>query len=102
MPSPAPSAPASRAAFLAAVRAADLLTPAQLARAEEAVASSVNPTYAAHALVAAGLLTKFQAGRLLAGRSDGFHLGPYVVQEKIGDGAAGKVFRATHRAMGRA
>jgi serine/threonine protein kinase len=102
MPSPAPSAtPATGAEFLATIRTADLLSPTQLARAEAAVRSAPTSTHAAHALVAAGLLTKFQAGRLLTGRPDGFHLGPYVIQEKIGRGALGKVFRAKHRTMNR-
>src|SRR5581483_3759866 len=47
------------------------------------------------------LLTNFQAERLVAGRTDGFHLGAYVIQDEIGRGAAGRVYRAKHRTMNR-
>jgi serine/threonine-protein kinase len=56
---------------------------------------------AARYLVAAGLITHFQADRLLAGRTDGFVLGQYVIQEQVGCGAMGRVFKARHRAMNR-
>jgi serine/threonine-protein kinase len=102
MPSPVLTAPpATRAAFLATLRAAELLSPAQLARVEATLPPTTTPGRAAEALVTAGVLTKFQADRLLAGRTDGFHLGPYVIQEQIGRGATGKVFRAKHRMMNR-
>lgn len=102
MTPPATAAPDRRDAFLAAVGTADLLTPAQLTRAAEVVAA-VPPTArdAARALVAAGQLTRFQAERLLAGRTDGFHLGPYVVLEQVGQGAKGRVYKARHRTTNR-
>jgi serine/threonine-protein kinase len=78
------------------------LTRDQSVRMDEVVPLETSPHQAAHALVAAGLLTKFQAGRLLAGKANGFHVGPYIIQEKVGDGAMGKVFRAKHRTMQRA
>jgi serine/threonine-protein kinase len=46
-------------------------------------------------------LTKFQAERLLEGRSDGFHLGPYFIQEQVGRGSLGRVYKARHRTMNR-
>jgi serine/threonine-protein kinase len=98
----APAVNAEREAFLAAVRAAELVAPAQLARAEATVrADAASPAEAARALVAAGFLTKFQAERLLAGKTDGFHLGPYVVLDQIGRGPTGRVYKARHRAMNR-
>lgn len=102
MPSPTTTGPTTRAEFLTALRAACLLTRDQVASLDDIVPPEVNPARAAHALVAAGLITKFQAGRLLAGKSSGFHVGPYIIREKIGDGAMGKVFRAKHRTMHRA
>ena len=102
MPSPTITGPATRDEFLTALRAACLLTRDQLASLEDVVTPTSTPTQSAHALVAAGLLTKFQAGRLLAGKASGFHVGPYIIQEKVGDGAMGKVFRAKHRTMHRA
>ncbi|HEV3385167.1 MAG TPA: serine/threonine-protein kinase [Gemmata sp.] len=103
MTSPVPTAVSVvRDAFLESVRTAELLTPSQLARAEAAVSPDVaTSNEAARALVAAGYLTKFQAERLLAGRTDGFHLGPYIIQEQVGRGAMGRVYKARHRTMNR-
>ena len=88
--------------FLAALRTADLFAPMQLARAEAAVpADAATPADAAGALVASGFLTQFQAERLLAGKTDGFHLGPYVILEQVGRGTVGRVYKARHRTMNR-
>ncbi|MBA4187295.1 MAG: hypothetical protein C0467_04670 [Planctomycetaceae bacterium] len=99
-----PSAPAStaREKFLAAVRTANLFAPMQLAKVEAAVPASVaTTTDAARALIAAGHLTKFQAERLLAGKTDGFHLGPYVILDQVGRGPMGRVYKARHQTMNR-
>jgi serine/threonine-protein kinase len=97
---PATVAPHDRAALLDALRAADLLSPGQFTRAVSLTRAG-SAADAAAALVAAGLLTRFQADRLLAGRSDGFHLGPYLVLEQIGRGAHSRVYKARHRTMHR-
>jgi serine/threonine-protein kinase len=103
MPVAQPAAPTSaREAFLALVRAANLFAPMQLARVEAAVpADAATPAEAARRLVEAGHLTRFQAQRLLAGHTDGFHLGPYVILEQVGCGAAGRVYKARHLTMNR-
>lgn len=91
-----------RAALLDALRASGLLTAGQSTKAAAALPpDATTAEQAARALVAAGYLTHFQADRLLAGRTDGFVLGQYVIQEQIGRGAMGRVFRAKHRAMNR-
>jgi serine/threonine-protein kinase len=91
-----------RAALLDALRASGLLTSGQLAKAAAVLPpEAATAGQAARFLVAAGFLTGFQADRLLAGRTDGFVLGQYVVQEQIGRGAMGRVFKARHRAMNR-
>jgi len=51
-------------------------------------------------LVAQGLLTKFQAREMLAGRRR-FRLGQYTVLDELGRGGMGQVFRAEHAMMGR-
>ena len=55
----------------------------------------------ADALVADGLLTKFHAKHLLAGRARGFVLGPYRVLDQIGAGGMGVVFLAEHATLKR-
>jgi serine/threonine-protein kinase len=102
MTAPALAAVSSRVEFLNAIRTADILTPHQFARAVAALPPSVESAREVAAVfVQAGVLTKFQADRLLAGHTDGFVLGPYVIQDQVGRGAMGKVFRATHRTMNR-
>ncbi|HEX4611541.1 MAG TPA: serine/threonine-protein kinase [Urbifossiella sp.] len=98
-----PTAPplTDREAFLKAVERSGLLPPARLAKAAALPARAATAAGAADALVAAGFLTRFQAGRLLAGRIDGFVIDPYVIQEEIGRGPGGRVFKAVHKTMNR-
>ena len=95
--------PATRDEFLDAVRSAEVVVPAHVPRLEAAVpAHTASTADAARSLVTAGMLTNFQAERLLAGRTDGFHLGPYIIQEQVGRGVMGRVYKARHRTMNRA
>jgi serine/threonine protein kinase len=55
----------------------------------------------ARQLVSDGVLTRYQAERLLAGRTQGFVLGPYVILDRLGAGGMGQVFKAMHRDMDR-
>ncbi|MGC3966903.1 MAG: serine/threonine-protein kinase [Pirellulales bacterium] len=52
-------------------------------------------------LVEQGKLTKFQAVNLYQGRGKGLILGEYLILDKIGAGAMGKVYKAKHRRMQR-
>jgi serine/threonine-protein kinase len=98
---PAPAATfADRDTLLAALRTADILTPRQFAKAES-LAPAGSAADAASALVAANLLTRFQADRLLAGRADGFVLGQHIILEQVGRGAMSRVYKARHRTMNR-
>ena len=55
----------------------------------------------AEALIAAGLLNRWQASQLMNGRTR-FRLGPYRVLDSIGQGGMGQVFKAEHRRLERA
>ncbi len=100
MPSPVTAPPAARTELLSAVRASGVLAPAQYARAE-GLSPNGSAADLAHSLVAHGLLTRFQADRLLAGRTDGFTLDSYVLLEQVGRGARSRVYKAKHRTMKR-
>ncbi|MBN9517446.1 serine/threonine protein kinase [bacterium] len=98
---PVSAAPPDRKAFLAAVERSGLLPPARLAKAVAVPADAATAAEAARWMVAAGHLTRFQADRLLAGRTDGFVIDPYVIQEEAGRGPGGRVYKAVHRTMNR-
>jgi len=51
------------------------------------------PALAEH-LVGEGILTQFQADRLLQGKTQGFVLGPYTLMDALGAGSMGTVYKA--------
>jgi len=90
-----------RQTFLANLRQSGLVESAQL----EAIVGQLPETnrgrVIARELVARGLLTKFQAEMLLAGRTGGFLLGQYRILDQLGQGGMGRVFKAVHQTMHR-
>src|ERR1041385_9072824 len=100
-----PAMPASkstdRQSFLASLRESGLLTGEQLDEAARLVPDSNRGRLVARALVAKGLLTRFQAEQVLAGRTAGFSLGQYRILDLLGEGGMGRVFKAQHLTMSR-
>jgi eukaryotic-like serine/threonine-protein kinase len=90
-----------RQTFLANVRQSGLVTDEELARVEKELPAVNRGRTVARALVEKGLLTRFQAERLLVGRTAGFRLGQYRILDQVGRGGMGRVFKAEHRTMGR-
>jgi serine/threonine protein kinase len=90
-----------RTTFLGYLRQSGLVAEEDLARLLPELPDTNRGRLLARDLVARGVLTRFQAERLLAGRTAGFVLGPYSVLDEIGRGGMGRVYRAEHRTMRR-
>jgi serine/threonine protein kinase len=83
--------------FLDVVRMSGIFqTPSLDERLAELPNLPTDPVRLAAVLVERGLLTRFQAKLLLAGKFKGFRLGQYVIRDKLGSGGMGTVFLAEH------
>jgi serine/threonine-protein kinase len=87
--------------FIEHLLASGLMDRDEAARATDEFAPTEKGKTVARHLIEAGKLTRFQAERLLAGRTDGFILGQYRVLEELGRGGMGRVYKAVHQTMGR-
>lgn len=95
-----PTAPTSAPELIELIRKSGVVTPERLAELA-AMDLPSEPHKAAAALVSAGILTRFQAQQLLAGRHKGFRLGPYIVRDLLGRGGMGAVYLAEHKELHR-
>jgi serine/threonine protein kinase len=89
------------AAFLAALGDLGLAEPDELGHLQTPDAAGDDPSRLARILVRTGRITPYQAGAILQGKARGLAIGSYVVQDKVGMGGMGMVFRARHRGSGR-
>ncbi len=90
-----------RQTFLTYLRQSGLVGDALIGELDRRHADRGSGRSLARALVAEGILTRFQAERLLMGRTSGFVLGQYRILEQIGRGGMGRVYKAEHRTMKR-
>jgi serine/threonine-protein kinase len=93
--------PMDRRTFVSYLRRSGLVPSVELEPLLTQLSGAGGGSAAARALVERGVLTRFQADRLLAGRSAGFFIGPYRILEQIGRGAVGRVYKAEHSTMRR-
>jgi len=91
-------------AFVDAIRSSNILSERQLAKLEAILAEgehSSKPGELASRLVKDGILTEYQAKQVLKGKAQGLTFGGYIILDFLGKGTMGKVYKASHRMMGR-
>ncbi|HEY1380618.1 MAG TPA: serine/threonine-protein kinase [Gemmataceae bacterium] len=96
-----PGSLCDRQTFLSRLEACGLVEPEVLRTVALRLPATQRGRVIARFLVDEGLLTRFQAENLLAGRTTGFVLGQYRILDEVGRGGMGRVFKAEHATMRR-
>jgi serine/threonine protein kinase len=91
----------NRQTFLQHLRRSRLLSEQELDEALARLPEGDRASALARALVEQGVLTRFQARRLLAGKPGRLVFGQYRLLDRLGQGGMGQVFKAMHTTMGR-
>jgi serine/threonine protein kinase len=86
--------------FVQLLAKSEVLPPEKMKEVEEAAPKAKNSEHLARSLMRQGLLTPWQAGQLLIGRSS-FMMGKYRRIDLLGKGGMGTVFLAEHVTMNR-
>ena len=89
------------AEFLDVLGKSGLLPADRVQRFAEAETDDRSAAELAERMTATGLITKLQAHNLLAGRTQGYFVGPYKLLDKLGNGTSGQVYLAEHTRMKR-
>jgi eukaryotic-like serine/threonine-protein kinase len=98
---PGPTRSIDRQTFLGHLRQSGLVAEAVLNDCLEQLPEDTRGRALARHFVDRGLITRFQAERLLMGRSLGFFMDQYLILEQIGQGGMGRVYRAEQRTLKR-
>ncbi len=92
--------PVDAAGLGTAIRQGRLLEPAQADELGRLQASFPEPRALAAELIRRGWLTPYQINQLMRGRGRDLLLGSYVLQERLGEGGMGEVFKARNWKLG--
>jgi eukaryotic-like serine/threonine-protein kinase len=84
-----------------ALRQGQLLQQPQLDQLSASLQGFAQPRALAQDLLQRGWLTPYQLNQVFPGRANELLLGPYLLLERIGEGAVGQVFKARHQHMQR-
>ena len=80
--------------FVEDLRRSKLVTRAEIERARAGLGPEPDAAALARVLIGRGLLTRYQAQKVLNGRTWGFFLGDYRILHRLGAGGMGKVYLA--------